>query len=228
LSGGHGVRGAGARRRVDAQHLAEEGLERLAVPARRVARADVARRAPVAEPDVEIALGPEPELSAVVVGLGLVDLEHVPAARRVRHPALHGELVDLRVAVGVGVVDVELGAIGRERETEQPALAAVLAHPAAEVDDGRGGDGAVADGPHDTTLLSDVERARPRARGHGGGAAEIDDARELESRGPSRAGRRRRSGGQEEGGHARDDEPAHDLGTVPADCLARTSRTLVR
>ena len=63
---------------LDPQHLAQERAERLSVAPR------VAAAAAVAETDVEVAVGPEDEIAAVVVVVGLVDEQHLAAAKRRR------------------------------------------------------------------------------------------------------------------------------------------------
>ena len=86
--------------------------------------------AAVAHPDVELAVGPELELPAVVVPERLVDREQGPAARRVRDVRVaRGDRVarDHGVAREVRVVDEEeaVRAVVRvERRREQPLLAA--------------------------------------------------------------------------------------------------------
>ena len=112
--------GAAARgRRVDAEDLAEQRVGRLAVPAVGVSLALVAGAAAVAEPDVEVAVGAERQLPAVVVGLQALDREDLAARRRIDRVAVDLVLVDLVVAVRVRVVDVDAVAVGRERDPEQ-------------------------------------------------------------------------------------------------------------
>ncbi len=69
-------------RRVDAQDLAEQRVERLAVAAGGVAAAGVAGAAAVPEPEVQEAVGPEAQLAAVVVGLRLFDSQDLAARPR--------------------------------------------------------------------------------------------------------------------------------------------------
>ena len=109
----------------DPQHLAEQDVRVLAIVVR------VALAAAVTNADVEIAVRPELELSAVVVALAvMVDREHGPGAGYVgpvRIPACAPVLDDLNVVRAVGVVDVEPAAglvVRRERHREQSLLAA--------------------------------------------------------------------------------------------------------
>src|SRR6185295_12054856 len=119
--GGNGVRGSPVH--VDAQHLAEQGPEVLAVAER------IAAAAAVAEADVQHPVATEGEATPVVVGEGLRDEEHLALA-----PGIGGigsrrgvELRDVGVAVAIGVVHEEaavLGVAGVEGEAEQAALTA--------------------------------------------------------------------------------------------------------
>ena len=87
----------------------------------------VAAAAAVAEPDVEVAVGPDGELAAVVVGEGLLDEEQLPPAVLVDPLAVAQRVLDDdRVAVGLaGVVEVDLATVARERHAEEAALALV-------------------------------------------------------------------------------------------------------
>src|SRR5205823_6644334 len=108
-----------ALERIDAHQLAERDGQRLrAVPG-------VAGRATVAHPHVQQAVRSELELAAVVIGERLPDEEKLPEARRDRLPVARAELDDVRVAVPVGVVDVEavVATVPRtERHGEQAAF----------------------------------------------------------------------------------------------------------
>ena len=85
----------------------------------------VARRAAVTSADVQHLVGPELELPAVVVGIRLVEGEHLATCRRVEGAVgRDGVLVDLGVAVVVGVVDVGQGAARIDRQAEQASLSA--------------------------------------------------------------------------------------------------------
>ena len=150
-----------------------------------MARAFVVRRAAVAERDIEVVVGPERELTAVVVRLRLLDDEQVPAGRLVGDPPVHRELVDVRVARVVGVVHVEVVPVGREREPEE-ALLAVRLGVALEVEHRACDELPVADRAHPAGLLGDVERGITAAHRHGRGATERRDPCE-----PHGAGRRR-------------------------------------
>ena len=98
--------GCGPRRGgLDPEHLAQERAERLTVPLR------VAAAAPVAETDVEVAVGPEDEIAAVVVVVGLVDEQHLLARGRDGAVALHRVPHDPRIPVDVRVVHVEVSPV---------------------------------------------------------------------------------------------------------------------
>jgi hypothetical protein len=91
--------------RVDPEHLAEERPERLRVAAR------IAAAAAVAESYIEVSVRSEHEVAAVVVGIGLIDEQHLPPGRHVRSIARHRVLDDTCVAVDVREVDVERSAV---------------------------------------------------------------------------------------------------------------------
>ena len=111
-----------------------------------MARPVVARGAAVAEADVEHAVGTERRCrrcgSAAAgrrrAARGAVDRSAVPSAA-------HRVLVDAGVAVAVRVVDVQLRAVGREREPEQALLAAGARSCRARSSTGVGSSVAVAD-----------------------------------------------------------------------------------
>ena len=85
--------------------------------------------AAVAHADVEVAVGPELELAAVVVRVGLRDGQQDPRARRVGLVGIAGGDVvagDDRIALEIRIVDEEeavVGVVGVERDREQAALA---------------------------------------------------------------------------------------------------------
>ena len=98
---------------VEPQHLRQERVGILAVPVR------IVRPAAVAQPDVQLAVGAEDEVAAVVVVERLLDVEQLALVIRAI------VLDDARVAFAIGVVDVEapvLGELGMKREAEQPLL----------------------------------------------------------------------------------------------------------
>ena len=113
---------------VDAQHLAEQRVRVLRVVQR------IAAAAAVAQADVEIAVGTKRQVAAVVIRERLLDEAaavgpHQVEARAGIDRALRVARVarDHGVAVEIGEVDVEAPrgrVVGREREPEQPALAA--------------------------------------------------------------------------------------------------------
>ena len=97
----------------------------------------VVARAAIAEPDVEIAVRSEREVSAVVIGERLRDDALRPVELQIESRGRIGderigrarEARDDGVAVWVREVDVEAAArrvIGREREAEQALLAAAI------------------------------------------------------------------------------------------------------
>jgi hypothetical protein len=109
--------------RIDAQELAQQ----LAEPAGVVVY--VAGSAAIPGRDVEEAVRPELQLAAVVVVLARVgddqDLASRPDRGLDQGTRVPLELVDLDVAGGVRVADVEaarLPVVGREGDREQPAL----------------------------------------------------------------------------------------------------------
>jgi hypothetical protein len=203
--GGNPVGAAPGRPRVDAEDLAEQGVQRLPVAE------GVAAAPAVAEGDVEPAVGAEGELAAVVVGERVLEVEQRPLRARVGLPAAHGQLRDLVVAVPVGVGQVQVAAVGREGQAEQALLAAGGDLPG-DVDHRGGVEAAVADRPHPPDLLDHVQDVVvPRPHGHGhrllqGGHLGQPDPGRLElgpggglGGGPGR--RRRRRGGR--GGRGR-------------------------
>jgi hypothetical protein len=114
-----------------------------------------------------------------VVGVGLVDEQHLPAGRQIGEPAVHRHLHDVRVALGIGEVDEQAAAVGREDEPQQ-ALLGPAAHLTGDVEDDPGVDLAVADGPDPAPLLGDVEGAVAGPHGHGQGLDEGGDAGDPE------------------------------------------------
>ena len=143
--------------RDDAQDLAERGRDVLAV----------ARVGVVADADVEVAVGPELQLAAVVVGGGVGDAQHgvmpgvgdVGARRRVELPH-HERAVQL---CREGVDEPGHGVVGRERDGEQPALTAV-ADLVGDVDERRREDDAVLDDAHGALALDHEDAARVARR----------------------------------------------------------------
>ena len=148
-----------ALQRVDPQQLAELDAQILrAVPG-------VPGRAAVAHADVEQAVRPELQLAAVVIGVRLLDEEELPGARGDRPAVARSELDHARVAVPIGVVDVEAVVLrirGTERDGEQPALAAAR-DARADVEE-RPGDAPADEVPDAPGLLDDVEPVRLRCR----------------------------------------------------------------
>jgi hypothetical protein len=102
--------------------LAQARVEALAVALR------VEAAAAVAEADVELAVGAEGDVAAVVVGEGLADGEDLEGRRGVGRAGVGGAVLDdVRVAAGVGVVDEEAavrGVVGVEGHAQQALLVA--------------------------------------------------------------------------------------------------------
>ena len=128
----------------------------------------IAAGAAVAGPGVEVAVRPEDEVPAVVVFVRIVleeDLAQLP--RPARQPA-RLVLDDPRVAVAVGVVDVEvpvLRVLRAEREPEE-SLLAVVEDERADVEERTGAQPSADDDAHPADLLGDVDVVRlvPRSR----------------------------------------------------------------
>src|SRR5206468_6054724 len=110
----------GASVRVDAQKLAQPLVKVL----RAVLR--ISGAATVAHADVEQTVRPELQLPAVVVRIGLPDEQQLPRAVEERAAPARTKLDDTRVAVPVGVVDVDAvvaRVVRAERDGQQSALA---------------------------------------------------------------------------------------------------------
>src|SRR6184192_1390108 len=108
---------------VDAQQLAEQRVAVLSTVL------GVPARASVAHPDVQLPIGPEDHQPAIVIRVGLFDEQDQLVGRAVRHVRIrrHRVALDTRVAVQVGVIDVEkpVRTVARvEGHAEQPLLAA--------------------------------------------------------------------------------------------------------
>jgi hypothetical protein len=157
MIGGHGD--------VQAQHLAEQRVGPLRVVER------VVSRAAVAEADVEIAVGAEGEMAAVVIGERLLDVgtavrPHEIAARLRRgRVTVVGAAFEARhhgVPVAVGEVDEHAAGVDRTRregEAQQPALAAA-ADGVAQVQEGRLAHRRPFEHEDEPALRDDQERAR--------------------------------------------------------------------
>ena len=177
--GGDAVRPPARRlARIDAQHLPEPGAHVLG-PVLRIATA-----AAIAEADVEVAVGPEDEVTAVVVRVRLRLLEQGPLRRGIGSTVgPERELVHVAVAVGVGVVHVQMRTVGRDRQAEHAPLAPSASEPG-EIDHGCGVDGAVADRHDATAPLCDVQRLIADAGRHRNRSVERRDGSEGERRVP--------------------------------------------
>src|SRR5919198_1153037 len=141
--------------RIRAQQLSEPDREVLCAVSR------IARRPSVAHADVQQLVGPELQLPAVVVRVRLRDEEDLTRARRNCLASARSVLDEARVAVQIGVVDVEavVGLVRRaERDREQPALTAA-GDSTADVEKGPAQSSVdeVTDAPD---LLDDVEAPR--------------------------------------------------------------------
>src|SRR5215203_5977394 len=139
---------------VDAQDLAEQGAQILAIPA-----------TPVTQPDVEISiLRPKEEQTTVVVRRWLVDEQDGFGARRVsavRIRARHPVSGDDGAAVAIGVVDENVAivrVVGMEGYAEQPALPAT-ADEVGDVQERPGHDPTIANDVDPSRLLDDEEAA---------------------------------------------------------------------
>jgi hypothetical protein len=160
---------AGSNEKLDAPVRAagiHVGRQQLAEPVLGVLGAllGIERAAAVAEADVQPPVGAEGELAAVVVLLGLGDVQQLAHRLGVDRAAAHAELGHARVAALVAPVQVQPAAgreVGVERDPEQALL-------------GAGGDALAEveqDGPppagkayHATGLLEDPQRARVAGR----------------------------------------------------------------
>src|SRR5919106_244303 len=145
---------------VQAQHLAERGVQVL----RPVLR--VASRAAVPEADPEPAVRAEDEVAAVVVGVRLVGEEEQACACRKRAAPVRAVAHHSRVACAVRVVHVH-EAVRRipriEGEAEQ-ALLTSRPHAFADVEEEAGPDTSALDHANRPALLHDVEPPRLCAR----------------------------------------------------------------
>jgi hypothetical protein len=198
---------------VDAQELAEQGVDVLPV------LEGIAAAAAVAGADVQIAVRPELEIAAVVIGLARVrDRQQDETAGAVRDVGIGGDVVpgDLDGAVALPRVVDEEEAVGRvvrmEGQPQEPALATAAGAGRADgggVEEGGGQDlGAVPD-PDLAGLLHDEQPSRLVL-----GVGDVDDvgqaAGDLHG-GDEGAGRRARGGPrpeaerQEEGREKADD-----------------------
>ena len=149
---------AAARVDVEAEELAEQRP--------RVLRAAVGVEggAAVSEPEVEEAVGPERELAAVVVLVGLVDGQEL--AEALGPGGARAVLDDPRVSLEVRVVDVEarvVREVGVESEREQPLLAAG-GDLRPDVQERLGPRLAARQHAHRSLLLHDEQRSRLGAR----------------------------------------------------------------
>ena len=155
--------GLAARRRVDvdAGDLAEQRAERLPVAG---AAVFVPSAAAVTQADVQHAVGSEVKVTAVVVALGLVHLDHDLRAGRVGLVRIRGAalvLSDHRVAAaGLGVVHEEATVVGVgrvKRDAEQALFVAAALGLVVDVQE-RGGDlGAGLDQADEAVLLAHEE-----------------------------------------------------------------------
>ena len=144
------------RLRVQPHDLRERPREVLAVVLR------VAAAAAVAVSPVEKTVGPELQLAAVVVRREVLDEEQLLGRAGNRRRPVRAVLDDARVAVSVGVVDVEAvcrRVVRRERDREETLLAA--AHDeGADVEERRRPDLPALEHEDPPRLLDDVEPPR--------------------------------------------------------------------
>src|SRR5436190_15822728 len=144
-----------SRERVRPEDLAEADRQVLR------AVAGVAGGAPVTHADVQAAVRPELQLAAVMVPVRLLHEQQPARARDDRLAVPRAELDDARVAVQVGVVDVEamvLLVARAERHREQPTFAPAR-DARADVEE-RPGDAPADEVPDAARLLDDVEAVR--------------------------------------------------------------------
>ncbi len=183
---------------VDAKNLPEQGRQALPVVI------GISPAPAVPHPDVEVAVGTERELPAVVVRERLRDLqENGLGARRV---AREGEQRDRRVAVHVRVVGPELAlrtGPWLEGDREEAALAAA-AHAVRDVQERSRQDRPVPHDLHAPALLDDEEPARAVARGRHLRRVR-ESARHPVQRDPRPGGRGGGEGGQRRG----EEKPSH-------------------
>ncbi len=117
----------------------------------------IAARASVAHADVELAVGAERELAAVVVRVRLVDPEELADLLRRGRPS--AVLDHARVAVRVRVVDVEqpVGCVVRVEGDRQQALLATALDEGGDVEERASEHAPVLDDTDPSCLLDDVE-----------------------------------------------------------------------
>ena len=133
--------------------------------------------APIAGPEVQVAVGPEPERAAAVVELGLLELEHDPLRRRVG--AVRVARIDPILAEDVRVIEAGGGGsqrrpvvdeeppVGREvrveGEAEQPALVVVgiSGTTFADIEEWLAAQGPVAQDRDRASLVDDERRPLP-------------------------------------------------------------------
>ncbi len=201
VAGRDRVAARGARR--DPQQLGEQrgallvgrpgADERLPVTVGVVASAAVAGR------DVQVAVGAEVQVAAVVVvAQAVLDLQDERALRR-RDVGIGGAVpqVDPDVSARVGRVGVEAArrrVVRRERHREQPALAAGRELAARDREEGRGERDAVSDDADRAPALDDEQ-----ARGVAGRCGEVDRRGEGADRLQAQRMRARRCQQEEEG-----------------------------
>ena len=189
---GNGVPTVGDRRaHVDAEQLRQQRPEVLPVVV------GVALRTTVAEPDVEVPVGPEGDVAAVVVGEGLRQPQHFATRPDVGDVARHGVGSDHAgpVVGAVGVADEQDGAVGRERQSEQSALAPQVGHVRDEIEDGALGRRehltVAYEAPHGAGTLPDEQVVGPRTGNHRRRRLDGGDLGQADGE-PAQVGRRRR------------------------------------
>ena len=168
----------------------------------------VASAPAVAVAPVEAAVGAELQLAAVVVRREVLDEDELLRGGRERGGPVRAVLDDPRVAVRVGVVDVEpvgLRIGGVECDGEQSLLPSA-AHRRPDVEERRRADTPVREHEDPAGLLDDVEPARlAGSRGGVDRRAEVRDADEVQ-RSTVAACDRRNDGEHEDD---ENDEPLH-------------------
>ena len=122
--------------------------------------------------------GPKSSSPPLWFAWGCVDGEQLAARPGVDCVAAHRVFVDTRIAFSIRVVHVDLGAVGRERQAEQAALA-TAADVGGDVEHRRRVQRTVPHGAHPPHLLGDVQRAVAAADRERGRVVDLRDRREL-------------------------------------------------
>jgi hypothetical protein len=196
---------------VELEDLAEQDVEVLGPVL------GVAAGAAVAHPDIEHPVGPELELAAVVVRVGLRNGEQHLGTRRDRARSVRAVLDDPRVAPKIRVVDVEevvLRVVRVERDRQEPPLAAAR-DLRAHVQERRLPKVSVLDDADQPGLLDDVDAVGlARRGGHVERSVEAcKDLLEVEVSGAARAACR--AGQEQHRSRCQERPPTHHDAVTP-------------